>query len=373
MSSTRDTSYQYPRNIRRGVTLLWVFILALNVLEYFLAWTRAIYAWLYVPLRLPYYEFLQPFHNVASDLLTAHLGLLVALIFARALAFLTPRIIFYNHGILLTSALGRRFVPYTALRDVRSTELPNGRFVVWVDATAALPLQNFLAALIFGRWFWRGFLLTSDLTAFDTVIATIVARLKDKYGEEKFAAHFVEEPPTLQLQMLNAPVATIHDVVAEESLPITSRDATWHTVSFSSALLLPMLVSAIIHGQIPWGAIVILLLAAAEVPLVAVYLSAVPLSSIRHIEFNDALRVYPLTQLPRWAIALALTLLIVAGVPFSALVFIVIFAIAPGVFFVMRLTEEWFDIRFPESLIGTLVTVIYQVLVFELFLALLPR
>ncbi|MEW5720205.1 MAG: hypothetical protein AB1817_16385, partial [Chloroflexota bacterium] len=161
--------------------------------------------------------------------------------------------------------------------------------------------------------------------------------------------------------------------VAEDSLPITPRDAIWHTVSFSCALLLPMFVSAIIHSQIPWGATVILVLAAAEALLVALYLTAIPLSSIRHIEFDAALRVYPLTQLPRWAIALALTLLVVAGVPFGALAFIVIFAIAPGVFFVMRLTEEWFDIRFPESLLGALVTVIYQVLVFELFLALLPR
>ncbi|MEW5721288.1 MAG: hypothetical protein AB1817_21860, partial [Chloroflexota bacterium] len=184
MSFTQGSVYQYPRHIRRVVTLLWVCVLTLNGLEYLLAWARAIYAWLYLPLRLPYYDFLQPFHNIASDLLTAHLGLLVALIFARALAFLVPRIIFYNHGMGMTTALGRRFVPYTALRGVRSTELPNGRFVVWVDSTVALPLQNFLATLIFGRWFWRGFLLTSDLVAFDTVIATIAARLKDKYGEE---------------------------------------------------------------------------------------------------------------------------------------------------------------------------------------------
>ena len=59
--------------------------------------------------------------------------------------------------------------------------------------------------------------------------------------------------------------------------------------------------------------------------------------------------------------------------PFVALVLIVIFAIAPGVFLVTRLTEEWFEIKFPESLLGALVTVIYQVLVFELFLAMLPR
>lgn len=373
MSYIRNASYQYPTKIRRAITLLWVLLLTLNLLEYFLAWARVLYAWLTAPLHLPVIEFLQPYPNITLHLLTAHLGLLVALILARALAFLAPRVSIASDGLWLTTALGRRFISYRALRGVRSTELPNGRFVVWVDSTAALPLQNFFAALIFGRWFWRGFLLTSDLAGFDEVIATIAARLKQKYGEENFAARFAETEPPWQLQMLNAPVATIRAIVAEETLPITPRDAITHAISFSAALLLPMIVSAIIHRQIPWGALVVPLLAIAEVPLAAFYLTAVPVNSARRIEFADAWRVYPLTQLPRWLIAFALTWLIVAGVPFSALVFIVILAIAPGVFLVTQLTAEWFEVKFPESLLGALVTVIYQVLVYELFLALLPR
>jgi hypothetical protein len=373
MSYIRETSYQYPTKIRRVITTSWVLLLTLNLIEYFLAWARALYAWLNAPLHLPVIEFLQPHPNGTAHLLTAHLGLLTALILARALAFLAPRVYLHGDGLWMSTWLGRRFIPYHALRGVRSTELPNGRFVVWVDATAALPLQNFFAALIFGRWFWRGFLLTSDLAEFDGIIATIAARLKRQYGDENFAARFVETEPTWQLQMLNAPIATIRAVVAAESLPITSRDALTHAISFSTALLLPMIVSAIIHLQIPWGALVVPLLAIAEAPLAAFYLTAVPVNSARRIEFADAWRVYPLTQLPRWLIALALTWLIVAGVPFGALVFIVILAIAPGVFLVAQLTAEWFQIQFPESLLGALVTVIYQVLVYELFLALLPR
>ncbi|MCI0477339.1 MAG: hypothetical protein L0Y55_13915, partial [Anaerolineales bacterium] len=223
-------SFEYPAKIRRAGTILWVLLLTLNLLEYFLAWARAIYAWLSLPLQLPLIEFLQPPFNALAHLLTAHLGLLITLILAHALAFLTPRVYIQTNGLLMTTALGRRLIPYTALRGVRSTELPNGRYVVWVDSTAALPLQNFLAALIFGRWFWRGFLLTSDLAGFDGVIATIAARLKQKYGEENFAARFAETEPTWQLQMLNAPVATIRAVVAEETLPITQRDAMWHAI-----------------------------------------------------------------------------------------------------------------------------------------------
>ena len=128
-----DSGYQYPTNIRRSVTMLWVFVLTQNVLEYLLAWARAVFAWLDLPLRLPDVTFLQPFQNVSSNLLTAHLGLLVALICVRAVAFLAPRVDIRSNGLLTTTALGRRLVPYGALRGVRSTELPNGRFVVgWI-------------------------------------------------------------------------------------------------------------------------------------------------------------------------------------------------------------------------------------------------
>jgi len=373
MSYIRETGHQYPTKIRRVVTTLWVLLLTLNLLEYFLAWGRALYAWLAAPLQLPPIEFLRPAPNALDHLLTAHLGLLLALMLARALAFLAPRVYLHSNGVWLTTALGRRFIPYGALRGIHSTELPDGRFVVWVDCTAALPLQNLLAALIFGRWFWRGLLLTSDLAGFDDVIATIAARLKRKYGAENFATRFIETQPTWQLQMLAAPVATIRTVVAETPLPITPRQAIGHAVSFSGALVLPMLASAIIHRQIPWGALIVPLLALVEVPFAAFYLTAVPVNSARRIELHDALHVYPLTQLPRWLVAGALTWLIVAGVPFAALVFIVLLALAPGVFLVAHLTAEWFEVKFPESLLGALVTVIYQVLVYESFLALLPR
>jgi hypothetical protein len=368
-----NAGYQYSPSIRRIVTILWLFVLLLNLLEYLLAWTRALYVWLYQPLRLPYYAFLEPSHHVPTNLLTAHLGLLVALVLARALAFLSPRIYVQSGGLLMITALGRRFVPYRALRGMWSAELPNGRFVVWVSSTAALPFQDFLATLFFGRWFWRGFLLTSDLNGFDHVVAAIAEQLKQRYGEEGFATRLTEVQPTWQLQMLNAPIATIRAVVTEETLPITRREAIGQSVSFAAALLLPMLVSAIIHWQIPWGALVVLLLALGEAPLVALYLTVVPLTDLRHIRFDDALCIYPLTQLPRWLIAFALTLLIVAGVSFQILPFVVIFAIAPGVFLATQLTEHWFEVKFPESLLGALVTAIYQVLVYELFVALMPR
>ncbi len=366
--------HEYPRTIRRLITVIWVGVLALNISEYFLEWVRAVYALLYKPLQLPYIEFLQPFHAILPTMITAHIGLLLALIVARALAFLTPRITIQSTGLLMSTALGKRWIPFTALRSIRSTELQtNNRYVVWVDATTGLPLQGWIASMLFGRWLWRGFLLTSDLAGFDDVIAAIVASLKQKYGEEKFPAHLIEAQPTWLLAMLNAPRETIRELVAADQMPITQPEATRQMVSLSAWLAIPALVAALIQLQFPWLALVIPLLALIEFPLAALFLSVIPIGELRRIEFTDAMRVYPLTQLPRWWIALGLTLLVIAGVPPTVLLFIPIPAILLSSFTVIKLTAEWFQVSAPESWLGALATVIYQLVLYELLVVFLPR
>lgn len=366
--------YEYPIIFRRVTNAIWIFILLWNASEYFLEWTRAIYAWAYKPLALPYVEFLHPFHSVLPALVSAHIGLFLALLVARAIAFLTPSITIRQDGLVMSSTVGARYVPFNAIRKVYSTELqPNGRYIVWIDTTKGLPLQGLLGSLIFGRWLWRGFLLTSDLQHFDAVVATIAAQLKHKYGDAKFAAQFVEEKPTWLLAMLNAPRATIAHVVAQDELPIDQRTAIKQMLSASASLALPAIVAGIIQVQIPWLAIVIPLFALIEFPLASVYLSALPMDTLRRMEFDDALRVYPLTQLPRWWIAIGLTLLIIAGVPAIFLLIAPLAAIFVNSRAVIKLSEDWFHIKPPESWLGALVTVIYQLILYEALIVFLPR
>ncbi len=365
--------HQYPIQVRRVVTALWFALLAINLAEYILQWARALYAWLYNPLHLPHLDFLQPFQNVLPNLLVAHLGLFAALIAARFLAFLTPSVLLQHKGLALRTRLGTRLIPYSAVRAIRSTELANGRYIVWVSATVALPLQDALASLLFGRWLWRGFLLTSDLDGFDEIVGVLAGQLKKRIGEEKFARQFVEEAPTRLLAMLATPAETLRALVAEETLPITAREAAWHIGSYAASMLLPLGVSALIHWQIPWGALLVPLIAALEVPLGALYLTAMPLESERRIEFRDAWRVYAVTQLPRWFVAFGVTWLIIAGVPFPILILGVVPALIPGCYAVIKLTEVWFEVKPLESLIGVIVSAIYQIVVYELFLVLLAR
>jgi hypothetical protein len=365
--------YAYEARFRRATTVLAMLVLLLNLSEYILAWIRTLYTLIYKPLQLPYLEFFQLFQAVLPTLLTAHLGLLFALIAARAIAFLTPRITIRSNGLLMSTMLGQRWVPFGALRGIRSTELPNQRYVVWVDSSQGLPLHNWWGSLLFGRWLWRGFILTSDLAGFDDVISTIITQLKNKYGEEKFAAHFVEEQPTWLLAMLNAPRATVRQVVQAESLPIDQRQAMMQMISVSLALAIPAIVSGIIHLKMPFIVFLVPLVALIEFPLVSMYLTAIPITSTQRMEFEDAMRVYPLTQLPRWWIALGLTLLIIAGVPAQILFLVPVIAIALGCLPVLTLTEEWFHVQPPESWMGILCTAIFQLMVYELLIVFLPR
>ena len=50
---------QYPSRLRRIVPATWITLLVLNLGEYALAWMRALYALVLVPLNLPYLAFLE--------------------------------------------------------------------------------------------------------------------------------------------------------------------------------------------------------------------------------------------------------------------------------------------------------------------------
>ena len=374
MSSTAHSpSLQYPPRIRRAVTTLAAVVLLLNLAEYLLAWLRAFYGWFAEPLQLPQIVILMPSESILPMLLTAHMGLAFALLTASVIAFLTPQIIVRTDGLTMRTAFGTRLVPFNRLDRIRSVELPGGRYVVWVNSSKGLPLQNWIASLLFGRWLWSGFLLTSDLAGFDNVVATMVAQLKNKYGEANLAARFSEEKPTWFVSMLLTPLATIRDVAAASVIPITLRDAAWQMISFAASLTLPQIAAAVIHVQVPWGALAVFLFAFLEWPLASLYLTDVPVDYLKRMEFQNVLRLYPLTQLPRWLVAGALTLLVIVGAPLFVLILFPVPAIAFGCYYVFKLTEDWFAVRNPDALLGLLLTVIVQLMLYVLFVATLAR
>lgn len=365
---------EYPLNLRRIVNAIWIFVLAMNVIEYALAWVRVLYSLFSPMMQLPFISMLMPVQDHIRILLVAHIGLFIALLTARSIAFLTPRIILRNDGIRFETLLEWRFIPYTALRGVRSVELKtNSRYVVWIDSARGLPLQGWLASLLFGRRLANGFLLTSDMTSFDTILATIANGLHKKYPQEQeFAAHFIEGETTWLLAMLNSPRETIRAVVAGDTFPIDMIEARWQIASVSLSLLLPLAIGGIIHLQIPWGALLVLAIALIEFPLASYILSALPITDVRRIDFSHAIRAYPLTQLPRWGIAFAFTLLMIAGVHPFFFLFIVAFAMMLGCVWVMGFVREWFEVSLTEALMGIIATAFLQFVLYWIFYISIP-
>jgi hypothetical protein len=367
----RSTPFQYPPTLRRAVTALWVSLLLATLVEYILAWLRTFYSVLAAPLDWPRLVLLTPSQDILPMLLSAHIGFAFALIAADALAFAVPRITLTNNRLAMQTALGARVVSLDALRALHSVELPGGRFIVWVESANGMPLQRFAASLIFGRWMGRGFFLTSDLIGFDHLVAALVAQLKRKYGEADFAAHLDEDKPTRLLSMLTAPLATLRELSSAPTIPISAREAALQMVSIAASLALPQVIAAIIRVEMPWGALLVFLFAFVEFPLASLYLTAVPVEYMRALEFNDVLRLYPLTQLPRWLVAAAMTLLVIAGAPLIVFVFAAAPAVVLGCYGVLKLTEDWFAVRQPDALLGLVVTVIVQSVLYVFFIAML--
>lgn len=351
--------------------------LALNLAEYVLAWLGVFYGWLlpvfdFLPSNSPL-AFLQPVRLglVLPTLLKAHLGLIAALIVSRAVAYLAPDVVPVSRGFVFRSVLGERFVPVDAVRAIRSVELPNERFLVWFESRKGLPLQHLLCWLLLGRWSRGGFFLLSDLQGFEQVAGTIVEQLRRSLGEETWHDNYHEEKPTALVTMLVNP--TGHLKAMAEQNPTTQREALWQMLSVAGSLAVPLLVGSFIHWQFPWAALVVPLVAMGEWIFGSAFLFALSEGYVHRLSFDEALRIYPLTQLPRWLTALALTVLIAAGWHWLLFLPALIPAVAYSGMLVVRLSEALFRLEFPASVIGGLVTVIYQIIVYGLFLALLPR
>ncbi len=362
----------------RYIDLLWVALLAFNLTEFAVAWLRVLYGFVWNFLDLPPtppLAILDPPSSraVIPLLLTACAGLVVAVVAARAVSYLASRVTVNYDGLELQSPFGTRFIPDTALRGLRDIDLHGRHFIVWVDATQGLPLQNFLGLLLFNHWSWRGFLLFSGMENFDDAVAHVVLRLRQAHGEDQFAQSYREDNGNRLVQMVVAPLATIHEAVHSEAPLFTLHQAGVQMVSAACALALPLLLASVIHLEVPWAALVLPVVAMGEWPLASVYLSALSEAYARKLSFEEVLCLYPLTQLPRWAVALGLSVAVIAGWPYLLYLPLFIVGIGSGTLLVLKLTEELFDIPLQQAALGILVTVIYQAIVFGLFLAMLSR
>lgn len=370
--SQKSTGISYSPWARRGAALLSLGILVVSVLEYLIVWVRVISTLLHGILGTP--DFSAPNTDVFHTLLVSHASLFAALYVARALAYVTPQVQMLAEGLRFEGPLGVRVIPYASLKGVESVQVePDGRFIVWVESRPGLPLQNLIASLIFGRWFWSGFVLTSDLQGFDGVVARIVEALQHKYGAEAFEKHFGESAPSWIVRMLVRPAGTIHELATQEVLSVSQREATFQMISAAASLGLPLALAELMHLQLPLRSILLFLLALGEWPLASLFLTAVPMGELRVMKFDDAMRLYPMTQLPRWLGALVLAWLVLVGAPVVLLFLAVLPIIAMDCYWAAHLVKGWFAVRMSDALVGVFVTGVCQFVLFMILLVLLPR
>ncbi len=369
----RDRSiYSYPPRVRLLVNALGAGALAVSGVGYLLTWVRAVTCWLSIPPEvLPIKPFL-PEWDILHFLLISHLSLFFAILGARAIAFLSPTIRMVGDELVLQSLFGTRSVRYRDVKGLVSMEIQSSsRFVVWVEAAHGLPLQNWLAILLFGRWCRRGFLVTSDLSGFDTVIGRIVEEMQAKYGES-FSEHFAEVKPNFFMHMLLAPEATLTELARAESVELPLRDAAILAASAALSLALPLAVAELIHFELPWRTLLFLPLAFAEWPLASLYLATAPIGDARQMRPDEAMRVYPFTQLPRWLGAAGVMWLVIAGAPSAFVSLAILAVVALDCYWVLKLVKEWFLIQTLDGLLGIVVTAVYQLILFEFMFLLIP-
>jgi hypothetical protein len=106
--------------------LIWLGLLIFGIGEYLIAWARVAYALVHNPLQLPNNSFLIISQAMILPMLfTAHIGLILALIAGRAVAFLAPHITLYREGLMLATAFGSQWIPSPRCAQFTRPNCPN--------------------------------------------------------------------------------------------------------------------------------------------------------------------------------------------------------------------------------------------------------
>jgi hypothetical protein len=261
-------------------------------------------------------------------LVAAHLGLILA---AGAVAFVyafLPDLALVDTpgrtpgaGTSLAVRLwgGWRVIPWERIAAVRIASFAvSKRRLVLVQGkwTRGSPWPH-LVSLCLGAGFEPGLLFTSDLRDFKP----LVRRLYDEVRHANPDALFDDEFFSLPARLVLEPGPTLEDLLEQ------ARDEGWPLAISAQAmgavpagLVLVYLLLLVLYGGAWWSPIVVIGLCELEWLLGAFYLFALAEFFPVHVEFQEALLLYPLAQVPRALLAVLMALFVAAGVPALAAV-----------------------------------------------------
>lgn len=306
----------YPRWVRLGRIGIVVLLVGVALVRWVLAWIGFV---------RPVIEAVSTSANrldiLAAQplrpLIAAHLSLLLV---AGAVAFLydfLPDLSLADEGLAVRTVLGWKSVPWTAVRVVRimSFENTRRRLVLVQGNWARWSPWPRLVSVCLGAGHDPGLLFTSAIRDFKPLMRRMYQEVKLARPDALFDDEFMSPSALMALE----PMPTLDSLVDEarsEGWPLAISAQAMSAVP--AGLVLVQLLILLLRGGSWWKPLAIIGLCEMEWLIGALYLYALAEFFPGSLEFQGALLLYPLPQIPRALLAVPMAMLVAAGVPFLA-------------------------------------------------------
>ncbi|MFN2289658.1 MAG: hypothetical protein ACK2UC_00580 [Anaerolineae bacterium] len=250
-------------------------------------------------------------------LIAAHLSLVLV---AGAIAFLydvLPDLSLADDGLAVRTVLGWKSIPWSTVKVVRimSSETTRRRLVLVQGNWARWSPWPRLVSVCLGAGYEPGVLLTSDIRDFKPLMRCIYEEVKQARPDALFDDEFLSPSALMVLE----PTVTLDSLVDEarsEGWPLAISAQAMTAVP--AGLVLVQLLILLLRGGAWWKPLAIVGLCEMEWLIGALYLYALAEFFPGRLEFQEALLLYPLPQIPRALLTVPMAMLVATGVPFLA-------------------------------------------------------
>ena len=355
---------RYPRPIRWTKGGLILLLVAAALVQWGSAWVRYL---------RPFIEVIgtsiDPLPVLAAQPLRPLVGAHVSLLFAAgAIAFIyavLPDLSLTDGGLAARTALGWRAIPWSSITTVRLILFEESpRTLVLVQGTWSRwsPWPR-LVSMCLGAGFEPGLLFTSDIQEF----RPFIQRLYDEVTHISPDALFDDEFFSLPVRLVFEPGATLDilvEQVSSQGWPLNLSAQAMGAVP--AGLVVVNLLLLAVYGGAWWKPLVIIALCQVEWLIGAFYLYALAEFFPSETEYQKAVLLYPLPQVPRALLTVPMAVLVAAGLSFpGALVGLlgVIWAVILTALLVQKLYR--LDSILPAMLGGT-VQALFQFMILAL-------
>jgi hypothetical protein len=250
-------------------------------------------------------------------LIAAHVSLLLVAGVVAFLYDLMPDLSLANDGLVVRTVLGWKVIPWTAVRVVRimSFEKTRRRLVlVQGNWTRWSPWPR-LVSVCLGAGHAPGVLFTSAIRDFRPLMRRMYQEVKQANPDALFDDEFLSPSALMVLE----PMPTLDNLVDEarnEGWPLAISAQAMSAVPLG--LVLAQLLILLLRGGAWWKPLAIIGLCEMEWLIGALYLYALAEFFPGSLEFQEALLLYPLPQIPRALLTVPMAMLVAAGIPFLA-------------------------------------------------------